>query len=40
MTSRDSDWRGLEIEEASNHASFIAVKRQIWELIRTEIVRQ
>jgi NitT/TauT family transport system ATP-binding protein len=37
---RDTDWRGLEIEEASNDASFIAVKREIWEQIRTEIVRQ
>ena len=37
---RDTDWRGLEIEEASSDASFIAVKREIWELIRTEIVRQ
>ena len=37
---RDAAWRGLEIEEASNHADFIDIKREIWELIRTEIVRQ
>jgi NitT/TauT family transport system ATP-binding protein len=37
---RDAEWRGLEIEEASSHASFIEVKRAIWELIRAEIVRQ
>ena len=37
---RDAEWRGLEIEDASTQASFIAVKREIWELIRTEIVRQ
>ena len=37
---RDAAWRGLEIEEASSHASFIDVKRAIWELIRAEIVRQ
>jgi len=36
---RDAPWRGLEIEEASNHADFIAAKREIWELIRAEIVR-
>ena len=38
--ARDAQWRGLEIEEASTQASFIDVKREIWELIRTEIVRQ
>ena len=37
---RDAEWRGLEIEEAGNHASFIDAKREIWELIRAEIVRQ
>ncbi len=36
---REAEWRGLEIEEASNHASFIEFKREIWELIRAEIVR-
>ena len=35
----DAEWRGIDIEEASNHADFIAIKREIWELIRTEIVR-
>jgi NitT/TauT family transport system ATP-binding protein len=40
IVPRDTAWRGMEIEEASNDASFIAVKREIWELIRTEIVRQ
>ena len=37
---RDAEWRGLEIEEAGNHVSFIDAKREIWELIRAEIVRQ
>ena len=37
---RDAEWRGLEIEEAGNHASFMQTKREIWELIRAEIVRQ
>jgi NitT/TauT family transport system ATP-binding protein len=36
---RDADWRGLEIEEAGNRASFLHTKREIWELIRDEIVR-
>ena len=36
---RDAPWRGLEIEEAGNHASFMQLKREIWELIRAEIVR-
>ena len=38
--ARDAPWRGVEIEEASTHADFIANKRRIWELIRTEIVRE
>jgi NitT/TauT family transport system ATP-binding protein len=37
---RDAKWRGLEIEAAGNDASFLAIKREIWELIRDEIVRQ
>jgi NitT/TauT family transport system ATP-binding protein len=37
---RDAPWRGLEIEEASNFAGFIDLKREIWNLVRTEIVRQ
>jgi NitT/TauT family transport system ATP-binding protein len=37
---RDAQWRGLEIEEAGNHADFIRIKREIWELIRSEIVRR
>ena len=36
---RDSAWRGLDIEQAGEHASFMQVKREIWELIRGEIVR-
>ena len=36
---REAAWRGAEIEEAANHAGFIAIKREIWELIRAEIVR-
>ena len=36
---RDAEWRGLEIEEAGQHASFMAQKREIWALIRAEIVR-
>jgi NitT/TauT family transport system ATP-binding protein len=36
---REAHWRGLEIEEAGNHASFAQLKREIWELIRDEIVR-
>ena len=38
--AHDAPWRGVEIEEASTHADFIAIKRRIWELIRTEIVRE
>jgi NitT/TauT family transport system ATP-binding protein len=36
---RDEPWRGLEIEDASTREEFIRYKREIWELIRTEIVR-
>jgi len=36
---RDAAWRGLEIEEAATHADFIRHKREVWELIRAEIVR-
>jgi NitT/TauT family transport system ATP-binding protein len=36
---REAAWRGAEIEEAANHAGFIGIKREIWELIRAEIVR-
>ena len=36
---RDAEWRGMEIEEAGNHADFLRAKREIWELIRAEIVR-
>jgi NitT/TauT family transport system ATP-binding protein len=35
----DAAWRGLEIEEAATHGEFIDIKREIWELIRSEIVR-
>ena len=37
---RDAEWRGLESEEAGNHADCIRIKREIWELIRSEIVRR
>jgi len=36
---RDAEWRGFEIEESGTHASFMQTKREIWELIRAEIVR-
>jgi NitT/TauT family transport system ATP-binding protein len=36
---RDAAWRGLQIEQAGEHASFMQTKRDIWELIRGEIVR-
>jgi NitT/TauT family transport system ATP-binding protein len=36
---RDAEWRGLDIEEAGNHPEFMRIKREVWELIRTEIVR-
>jgi NitT/TauT family transport system ATP-binding protein len=36
---RDAAWRGLEIAEASNYADFIAYKRDIWNLVRAELVR-
>jgi NitT/TauT family transport system ATP-binding protein len=37
---RNAEWRGLEIEEASNYPEFIRFKREVWNLVRTEIVRQ
>jgi NitT/TauT family transport system ATP-binding protein len=37
---RNAGWRMLDIEEASSEPGFIELKREIWELIRTEIVRQ
>jgi NitT/TauT family transport system ATP-binding protein len=37
---RDAGWRRLDIEEASSEPGFIELKREIWALIRTEIVRQ
>ena len=39
VVPRDAEWRGLEIEEAANHAEFIRIKREVWDLIRAEIVR-
>jgi NitT/TauT family transport system ATP-binding protein len=36
----DAPWRGREIEEASSHPQFIEAKREIWDLIRTQIVRE
>jgi NitT/TauT family transport system ATP-binding protein len=40
VVPRDAAWRGLEIEEASNYPDFIGFKREIWDLVRSEIVRQ
>jgi NitT/TauT family transport system ATP-binding protein len=37
---RDAEWRGGEIEAASNHQDFNDARREIWELVREEIVRQ
>jgi NitT/TauT family transport system ATP-binding protein len=37
---RDAEWRGREIEEASSHPQFIDAKREIWDLIRSQIVRE
>ena len=37
VVPRDAEWRGLEIEAAGSHASFMHTKREIWELIRDEI---
>jgi NitT/TauT family transport system ATP-binding protein len=37
---RDAAWRGKEIEDASNYSDFNDVRRQIWELVRSEIVRE
>ena len=36
---RDAVWRGLNIEQAGDHDTFMQTKRDIWELIRSEIVR-
>ena len=37
---RDAAWRGGEIEAASDHADFNDARREVWELVREEIVRQ
>ena len=37
---RDAAWRGREIEDASNHRDFGDYRREIWELVREEIVRE
>ena len=37
---RDADWRGGEIEAASRHDDFNEARREVWELVREEIVRQ
>jgi NitT/TauT family transport system ATP-binding protein len=37
---RDAVWRGKQIEDASNYSDFNDVRRQIWELVRSEIVRE
>ncbi len=39
VVPRHAEWRGLEIEAAGSHASFMHTKREIWELIRDEILR-
>jgi len=38
--ARDATWRGGEIEAASDHADFNDARREVWELVREEIVRQ
>ena len=37
---RDAAWRGREIEDAGNYRDFNEVRRHIWELVRSEIVRE
>jgi NitT/TauT family transport system ATP-binding protein len=37
---RDAPWRGKQIEDAGNHQDFNDFRRQIWELVRSEIVRE
>jgi len=37
---RDAAWRGGEIEAANDYADFNAVRREVWEMVREEIVRQ
>jgi NitT/TauT family transport system ATP-binding protein len=37
---RDAAWRGGEIEAANDYVDFNAVRREVWELVREEIVRQ
>jgi NitT/TauT family transport system ATP-binding protein len=37
---RDAAWRGGEIESANDHADFNEARREVWELVREEIVRQ
>lgn len=38
--ARDAVWRGGEIETASDHEDFNDARREVWELVREEIVRQ
>jgi NitT/TauT family transport system ATP-binding protein len=38
--ARDAAWRGGEIESANDHADFNDARREVWELVREEIVRQ
>ena len=38
--ARDATWRGGEIEAASDHADFNDARREVWEMVREEIVRQ
>ena len=37
---RVAAWRGGEIESANDHADFNEARREVWELVREEIVRQ
>ncbi|HSV17045.1 MAG TPA: ABC transporter ATP-binding protein [Casimicrobiaceae bacterium] len=40
VVPKDAVWRGGEIESANDHADFNAARREVWELVREEIVRQ
>ena len=40
VVPKDAVWRGSEIESANDHADFNAARREVWELVREEIVRQ
>jgi NitT/TauT family transport system ATP-binding protein len=38
--ARDAVWRGGEIEAANNHPDFSEARREVWQLVREEIVRE